>query len=141
MTAREEVIVVTFKSLSPENQPPENQLPKNKPLVNRSLSNTASIHLLNNDEQQALLAELPDWHIAGDDDDKQIRRTFQFKNYAEALKFTADLGALAENCGCYPTIITVYQKVTVMWHTTGSKNLQINDFILAAKTSALIGGS
>jgi 4a-hydroxytetrahydrobiopterin dehydratase len=96
---------------------------------------------MNNDEQRALLAELPDWHIAGDAEDKQIRRTFQFTNYAEGLKFTADLGVLAENCGYYPTIITAYQKVTVMWHTTESENLQINDFILAAKTSALIAGS
>ena len=131
MTAREEVIAVSLR-----NQPPEN-----KSLVNRPLTNSSTGSVLNTTGQEDLLFELPDWHITGNPEDKQIRRTFQFTNYADALQFTADIGALAEQCGHYPTIITTYQKVTVMWHTTESENLQINDFILAAKTSALICGS
>ena len=119
-----------------KSQPPENQ-----PLENRQLCGTPANQPLKGEEQQGLLAELPDWHIAGKTEDKQIRRTFQFINYADALKFTADIGSLAEQSGYYPTIITTYQKVTVMWHTAESGHLQLNDFILAAKTNALITGS
>lgn len=120
---------------------PESLSTKNRPLANRQLSDTPANQPLKDDEQQALLTELPDWHIAGKTEDKQIRRTFQFVNYADALKFTADIGSLAEQCGHYPTIITTYQKVTVIWHTTESGDLQLNDFILAAKTNTLTTGN
>ena len=126
--------------MTSKNQPPESLSTKNRPLANRQLSDTPANQPLKDDEQQALLAELPAWHIAGKAEDKQVRRTFQFVNYADALKFTADIGSLAEQSGHYPTIITTYQKVTVMWHTAESGNLQLNDFILAAKTSELITG-
>lgn len=105
-------------------------------------------------EQQALLAELPEWRISfrqffeqrGGPKEPCIQRTFHFDQYADALQFTANIGVLADQYQHYPTIITAFKKVTVFWHSAESAErhtgkpagLQKKDFILAAKTDALI---
>lgn len=122
-----------------------------------AISKLPSEQMLNSREQQALLAKLPEWRISGQSqepqEDRRIQRTFHFDNYADALQFTANIGALTDQYKHYPTIITAFKKVTVFWHSsvwrtgesrpeephTGkSTGLQEKDFILAAKTDALI---
>ena len=74
--------------------------------------------------EQALLAKLPEWRISGQSqqtaEDQRIQRTFHFDNYADALQFTASIGALADQYKHYPTIITAFKKVTVFWSTVES---------------------
>jgi 4a-hydroxytetrahydrobiopterin dehydratase len=64
---------------------------------------------------------------------------FNFKNFLQALKFTNKIGAIAEEEGHHPRIITEYGRVTVDWWTHKIGGLHKNDFIMAAKTDELFG--
>ncbi|MBI3740755.1 MAG: 4a-hydroxytetrahydrobiopterin dehydratase, partial [Chloroflexi bacterium] len=70
---------------------------------------------------------------------KRLERVFKFKNFADALAFTNKIGAMAEEEGHHPVIITDWGRVTVTWWTHKIKGLHQNDFIAAAKTDRLYG--
>jgi len=82
-------------------------------------------------------AQIPDWEIRTVDGIKRLSRTYRFRNFAEALKFTNRVGELAEAEGHHPAIVTEWGKVTVQWWTHKIKGLHHNDLIMAAKTDAL----
>jgi 4a-hydroxytetrahydrobiopterin dehydratase len=48
------------------------------------------------------------------------------------------VGEIAEEAGHHPAITTEYGKATVAWWTHAIHNLHRNDFIMAAKTDALL---
>jgi 4a-hydroxytetrahydrobiopterin dehydratase len=83
--------------------------------------------------------QTPEWHVIEVDGIKRLQRIFKFKNFAEALAFTNQIGALAEAEDHHPTLVTEWGKVTVTWWTHKIKGLHQNDFIMAAKTDALMG--
>jgi 4a-hydroxytetrahydrobiopterin dehydratase len=70
---------------------------------------------------------------------KRLERVFKFKNFAEALAFTNEIGRIAEAEDHHPLIITEYGQVTVNWWTHKIKGLHRNDFIVAAKTDKIVG--
>jgi 4a-hydroxytetrahydrobiopterin dehydratase len=80
---------------------------------------------------------IPDWEIVEIDNVPRLVRHFKFRNFREALDFTAKVGSIAEQEGHHPAILTEWGKVTVSWWTHAIKGLHINDFIMAAKTDAL----
>jgi len=82
--------------------------------------------------------QVPDWQIVEGDSIKRLERVFQFANFAEALAFTDRVGALAEEEGHHPALLTEWGKVTVTWWTHKIKGLHRNDFIAAAKTDQLL---
>ncbi|MGZ8694789.1 MAG: 4a-hydroxytetrahydrobiopterin dehydratase [Gaiellaceae bacterium] len=86
-----------------------------------------------------LLPELPDWELAELDGIKRLRRVFGFTDFAEALAFTDQVGALAEEQGHHPAMLTEWGRTTVMWWTHKIKGLHRNDFVMAAKTDRLYG--
>lgn len=81
--------------------------------------------------------EVRDWSIVERDGVKQLERSFTFRNFAQALAFTDRVGALAEQQGHHPSILTEWGKVTVTWWTHKIKGLHRNDFIMAARTDRL----
>jgi 4a-hydroxytetrahydrobiopterin dehydratase len=83
--------------------------------------------------------QTPEWQVIEVDGIKRLQRIFKFKNFAEALAFTNQIGALAEAEDHHPTLVTEWGKVTVTWWTHKIKGLHQNDFIMAAKTDALLG--
>ncbi len=89
------------------------------------------------DEIAELHSQVPDWMIAEIDAIKRIERVFKFKNFAEALKFTNQIGELAEAEGHHPAILTEWGRVTLTWWTHKIKGLHRNDFIMAAKTNKI----
>lgn len=90
---------------------------------------------LNADEIQGFLKSLnEDWEVK---DNKQIERTFKFKDFKEALDFTNKVGAIAEAEGHHPDICLAWGKVIVTLWTHKIKGLHENDFILAAKIDEL----
>lgn len=74
------------------------------------------------------------WKVIGD---KQLERTFKFKDFKEALEFTNKVGAIAEAEGHHPDICLSWGKVIITLWTHKIKGLHENDFIMAAKIDEL----
>ena len=85
-----------------------------------------------------LRREIPDWHLVERDGIARLERVFDFPSFADALAFTNRVGALAEKEGHHPALLTEWGRVTVTWWTHKIRGLHRNDFIMAAKTDALI---
>lgn len=81
--------------------------------------------------------QIPEWEIIEVAGINQLRRTFKFKNFNEALSFTNKVGAIADAEDHHPAILTEWGKVTVTWWSHKINGLHVNDFIMAAKTDAL----
>jgi 4a-hydroxytetrahydrobiopterin dehydratase len=88
-------------------------------------------------EIAALLPQIPDWELVELDGVKRLRRVFSFDDFAQALDFTRTVGALAEEEGHHPALLTEWGRTTVSWWTHKIKGLHRNDFIMAAKTDVL----
>lgn len=84
-----------------------------------------------------LKQELADWVVEERNSEKQLERAYKFKNFAQALAFTNDVGELAESEKHHPALLTEWGKVTVTWWTHSIAGLHKNDFILAARTDQL----
>ena len=84
------------------------------------------------------LAQLPGWQLTVVDGIDQLQKTFTFKNFARALEFTNQVGAIAEEENHHPAIVTEWGMVTVSWWTHKIGGLHANDFIMAAKTDQII---
>jgi 4a-hydroxytetrahydrobiopterin dehydratase len=90
------------------------------------------------DEEIAALApEVPDWELVEIDGVRRLRRVFSFDDFAQALAFTDAVGAVAEEQGHHPALLTEWGRTTVSWWTHKIKGLHRNDFIMAAKTDEL----
>ncbi len=81
------------------------------------------------------LVDLPDWHLAGDA--KHIGRDFRFKNFAQALAFVNDVGAIAEAEDHHPDVSFGWGYASITLQTHKIDGLHENDFILAAKIDAV----
>jgi 4a-hydroxytetrahydrobiopterin dehydratase len=66
-------------------------------------------------------------------DDHHLEKEFEFKDFQQALAFTNQVGALAEEQGHHPDISLGWGKVRVTLWTHSVDGLSENDFILAAK--------
>lgn len=91
---------------------------------------------LNAPEAQALLPDVPGWVL--DNDAKKLKKHFSFDNFQSALDFTVKLGALAEKHWHHPDITLGWGYCDVTFYTHKINGLHKNDFILAAKTNALV---
>lgn len=89
-------------------------------------------------EAQHLLNEIPKWQIQELQGVHQLVRVFEFKNFKEALAFTNAVGDIAEEAKHHPALLTEWGKVTVNWWTHKIEGLHRNDFVMAAKTDALL---
>lgn len=101
---------------------------------------TSGASRLPEQEIQNLLAQLPDWQLIEENGEKHLRRSFDFKNFRQALDFTNQVGDLAEQADHHPRLVTEWGKVTVDWWTHSVRGLHKNDFIMAAKTGRLRRG-
>jgi len=90
------------------------------------------------EEIRSLLPQIPDWRIIEIDEIRRLTRVFNFHDFQQALAFTNKVGAIAEDEGHHPAILTEWGKVTVSWWTHKIGGLHVNDFIMAAKTDDLI---
>lgn len=92
---------------------------------------------LSDQEITTLHARIPDWEIIEVDGIKRLRRVFTFKDFANALAFTNKVGAIAEEQGHHPALLTEWGKVTVQWWTHSAGGLDRIDFLMAEQTDAL----
>lgn len=98
----------------------------------------AGVPSLEKAEIAAYQAQVPEWQVFEVEGVPHLQRVFKFKNFTEALAFTDKVGALAEAEDHHPAILTEWGKVTVTLWTHSIKGLHLNDFIMAAKTDALL---
>ena len=87
-------------------------------------------------EAKRYLAQLPDWELASDA--KSVNIYVEFKNFAAALDFTNKIGVIAEAEGHHPDIGLGWGYVDVTLMTHDIDGLTENDFIVAAKISAIL---
>jgi len=88
-------------------------------------------------EIQDLKPQIPEWALMEGNGIPRLERVFRFANFADALAFTNRVGALAEEQGHHPAILTEWGRVTVTLWTHKIRGLHRNDFVLAAKIDSL----
>lgn len=93
---------------------------------------------VSDEELAELIKQIPDWQPVVKDSVLQLERVFCFKDFEQAMKFTNQVGELAESAGHHPALLTEWGKVTVTWWSHKIKGLHRNDFILAARTDELL---
>jgi 4a-hydroxytetrahydrobiopterin dehydratase len=84
-----------------------------------------------------LLAEVPGWLLV--EEGAALARTFRFANYYETLAFVNAVAWIAHQEDHHPDLSVHYNRVVVRYSTHDAGGLTDNDFICAAKVSALIG--
>ncbi len=88
-----------------------------------------------------LARDVPDWALVERGGIRRLERVFRFPNFADALAFTNQVGALAEQEGHHPALLTEWGRVTVTWWTHAIHGLHRNDFVMAAKTDTVYSPS
>ena len=78
-----------------------------------------------------------DWELIEESSVPQLKRSFRFSDFAQALAFGNSVGEVAEAEGHHPRIVMEWGRVTVSWWTHKIRGLHRNDFIMAAKTDRL----
>ncbi len=86
------------------------------------------------EEKSQLGQQIPDWQVVTLDGEEQLRRTYKFKNFVQALAFANQVGDLAEEVDHHPVVIVEYGKTTVRWWSHAIHGLHKNDFVMAART-------
>ena len=92
------------------------------------------------DDIRELKPQIPEWALVERDGSQRLERAFRFTSFAEALNFTNRVGALAEQEGHHPAILTEWGRVTVTLWTHKIRGLHRNDFIMAAKLDSMDPG-
>ena len=86
-----------------------------------------------------LKPQVPEWELVERDAIPRLERVFRFPDFSRAVGFSMRVALLAEAHGHHPAILTEWGRVTVSWWTHKIRGLHRNDFIMAAKTDALLG--
>lgn len=89
------------------------------------------------EQAQTLLAQAPGWSLTHDG--TRLERRFTFKNFAAALEFVNQVGAIAEQQGHHPDICFGWGYATVEFYTHKIGGLHENDFVMAAKVNQVYG--
>ncbi|MCC5897082.1 4a-hydroxytetrahydrobiopterin dehydratase [Sodalinema gerasimenkoae] len=89
--------------------------------------------LLSSTEIQSKAGQLSDWTVEG----KELKRTFEFKDFLQAMDFVNKLVEPAEAAGHHPDLSISYNKVTVSLTSHDAGGLTESDFEMAKTISAL----
>ena len=83
-----------------------------------------------------LMQQVADWNIS--DDGKFLQKTFKFKGFYKTMAFINAMAWIANEQGHHPDFSAGYNFCKVNWTTHEAGGLTENDFICAAKVSALL---
>ena len=98
---------------------------------------TVESPIISIDEANRLIQFVPSWTLDNREFPHTLTREFMFKNFTDAVKFSAKIAELADEQDHHPKLIIEWGKVSIFWWTHSIKGLHLNDFIMAAKTDAL----
>ncbi len=88
------------------------------------------------EESERMLKEISEWTLL---EDKEIEKTYSFKDFSEAMNFMNAVANIAEKEGHHPEIkLHDFKKVDVRIWTHAIDGLSENDFILAAKIDEIV---
>ena len=96
---------------------------------------------LSADALPALLAELPGWRVEGAGAQAVLTRTVECKDFHHTMAFVNALAWIAHREDHHPDLGVHYNRAVVRYSTHDVGGLSENDFICAAKASALLGES
>ena len=82
----------------------------------------------------ALMAQVPAWEVV---DDRRLRRTFPFSDFAGPMAFANRIAELAEVEGHHPDLHVHWRRLVVEITTHAIGGLSANDFVLAARIDRL----
>lgn len=86
---------------------------------------------LNGEVLQELYSQLGnDWQLV---EEHHLEKEYKFPDFKSALEFTNAVGAIAEEQGHHPDILTAWGKVKVTVWTHKVDGLTESDFVFAAK--------
>lgn len=95
---------------------------------------TTTTDKLGEDQIKAELKSLPEWSEVTD----AIQRTYQFKDFAAAMKFVNRVAEHAEAMDHHPDILVRYNKVSLTLSTHDAGGVTRKDFALAHKCDASV---
>lgn len=107
-------------------------------LATESLDTSKQGGVLDESQVRALLDDLEGWELVNDQVPR-VEKVYTFKDFQQALAFTNRVGALAEDVGHHPALLTEWGKVSVTWWSHDLGGLHRNDLIMAARTDRLKG--
>ncbi|NOX28220.1 MAG: 4a-hydroxytetrahydrobiopterin dehydratase [Gammaproteobacteria bacterium] len=84
---------------------------------------------------RSMMDQVPGWRLA--DSARKLERGFEFKNFELAMEFANRVGAVSEEEMHHPDITFGWGYCMVVFYTHKIGGLHENDFIMAAKVSAL----
>lgn len=84
----------------------------------------------------AARSKLSGWSV--ENGEKELKRTFKFKDFSEAFGFMARVALLADKADHHPDWSNSYNKVEIVLSTHDARGLTQKDVDLAEKISALI---
>lgn len=90
-------------------------------------------HALADAASDMLLVQVPAWRR----EDREIVRDFDFKNHHEAMAFANAVAFISHQDDHHPSMTVGYNRVSLRYSTHSVNGLSENDFICAAKVSAL----
>ena len=85
---------------------------------------------------EALLPELPTWQVSGG----RLERTIACATFADAMTLANRLLPVVEGAGHHPDLLVRWGELRVAMWTHSIGGLHVNDFIVAARIEAALGG-
>ena len=86
-------------------------------------------------EAERMHKEIPEWMLNAEG--TVLSRAFAFKDFQKALDFVNKVGEVAQEEWHHPDIKLGWGKVEIAFTTHSIRGLSENDFIMAAKVSAV----
>ena len=118
-----------------KNDTPKKEIPLNNTV--RPISELSKKHCipceggaepLSHEESEKMLEKVSEWTLL---ENKEIEKTYKFKNFGEAINFINSIGRIAEEESHHPNIkLHDYKEVTVQISTHAIGGLSANHFIL-----------
>ncbi|MFL6658453.1 MAG: 4a-hydroxytetrahydrobiopterin dehydratase [Massilia sp.] len=94
---------------------------------------TADAPALDETAIRALLPKVPGWAVI----DGKLQSSFTFRNYYETIAFVNAMAWVSHQQDHHPDLMVSYKLCAVSYVTHSAGGLSENDFICAAKVSAL----
>jgi 4a-hydroxytetrahydrobiopterin dehydratase len=91
---------------------------------------------LSEQDARHFLEATPGWLLR--QDGRRLERSFEFRDFVEAMKFVNRVADLAEQEGHHPDIAIHWNRVDLVLWTHKIGGLHENDFIMAAKIHRLL---